>query len=304
MEKAVGNCIPVIDVKEFANPSELEKLMEACRDWGCFRIVNHGLPPALMWEMKTVARALLDQPEEIKQRNVQPVIQGYTPTQHGGPLFEALGCYDMGSPSNIDAFCSILDASPLQRETIGKYCEAIREVALQIGRKMAEGMGVAGDQSFEEWALELRINKYNNTAEHVGTTGLNVHTDPGFLTILQDDENVGGLEMLYKLTGEFVTVPPMAGSLVVNLGDLATLWSNGRLWSVKHRVQCYEASTRVSLGCFMMGPKDREVAPPPELVDSDHPAVFTPINFVDFRKLRKENRLFSDGFDLLRVSSA
>ncbi|KAM0047654.1 putative oxoglutarate/iron-dependent dioxygenase, isopenicillin N synthase [Helianthus debilis subsp. tardiflorus] len=52
-------------------------------------------------------------------------------------------------------------------------------------------------------------------------------TDSGFLTILQYDEGVGGLEVM--------------DTLLVNLGDMATVWSNGRLCNVKHRVQCKEA---------------------------------------------------------------
>ncbi|XP_065872716.1 2-oxoglutarate-dependent dioxygenase DAO-like isoform X2 [Euphorbia lathyris] len=45
-----------------------------------------------------------------------------------------------------------------------------------------------------------------------------MHTDSGFLTIFQDDENFGGLEVMDK-SGEFVAVNPQDGTLLVNLGD-------------------------------------------------------------------------------------
>ncbi|KAH7861390.1 hypothetical protein Vadar_025520 [Vaccinium darrowii] len=63
--------IPIIDMQDF--PAQSGKLMEACRDWGCFRNINHGISPALMGEMKVVTRSLLDLPVEIKLRNSHPV---------------------------------------------------------------------------------------------------------------------------------------------------------------------------------------------------------------------------------------
>ncbi|KAH7861073.1 hypothetical protein Vadar_021317 [Vaccinium darrowii] len=85
--------IPVIDMQDF--PGQSGKLMEACREWGFFRIINHGISPALMGEMKAVSRSLLDLPVEIKLRNSHPVQgKGYTPPNMASPVFEGLGCYE------------------------------------------------------------------------------------------------------------------------------------------------------------------------------------------------------------------
>ncbi|KAF4380832.1 hypothetical protein F8388_017186 [Cannabis sativa] len=46
-----------------------QKLREACEEWGCFRVINHGIPKSLMSDMKTFVRFLLDLPTEIKARN-------------------------------------------------------------------------------------------------------------------------------------------------------------------------------------------------------------------------------------------
>lgn len=56
----------------------------------------------------------------------------------------------------------------------------------------------------------------------MGSFGVQIHTDSGFLTILQDDENVGGLEGIAK-SGAFIAVDPLPGTLLVNLGDIATV---------------------------------------------------------------------------------
>lgn len=92
---------------------------------------------------------------------------------------------------------------------------------MDIMHKIVEAMGLS-TLSFEAWPCQFRINKYNFTPETVGSTGVQIHTDSSFLTILQDDENVGGLEVMNK-SGEFVAVEPVPGSLVVNFGDIATV---------------------------------------------------------------------------------
>lgn len=92
---------------------------------------------------------------------------------------------------------------------------------MDIMDKLAEALGLS-TLSFEDWPCQFRINKYNFTPETIGSTGVQIHTDSGFLTVLQDDEDVGGLEVMDK-SGEFVAVEPMTGTLVVNFGDIATV---------------------------------------------------------------------------------
>ena len=99
------------------------------------------------------------------------------------------------------------------------YGHGIHDLAVTIGQKMAESLGVAG-ADFEDWPCQFRINKYHFTPESAGSSGVQLHTDSGFLTILQDDENVGGLEVMHN-SGSFVAFPPLPGTLLANLGDIA-----------------------------------------------------------------------------------
>ncbi|XP_022759114.1 2-oxoglutarate-dependent dioxygenase DAO-like isoform X2 [Durio zibethinus] len=280
--------IPTIDLSDF--PREYEKLRKVCEEWGCFRVLNHKIPLELMQEMKRVVRSLLDLPMEIKKRNEDVIAgSGYMAPSPKNPLYEALGLYDMASSQAVHNFCSQLDATPSQRETIEKYAQAIHELMMDIGGKLAESMGLVGDYC-KEWPCQFRINKYNFTPEDVGSTGVQIHTDSGFLTILQDDENVGGLEVMDR-SGEFVAVDPFPGSLLVNLGDMAAAWSNGRFCNVTHRVQCKQATTRVSIATFLLGPKEAAIEPPPELVDSEHPRLYVPFTYEEYRKLRLTTKL-------------
>ncbi|KAK2973270.1 hypothetical protein RJ640_009725 [Escallonia rubra] len=313
--------VPVIDMQDVAGLAE--KLVKACEEWGCFRLINHGVSEKLMLEMKAVTRSFLDLPADIKLRNVSPVEgKGYTPPNRASPFFEGMSVYDMASPGAVDEFCDQLDASAHQsktfaintnvsynskwlfyicRETLSRYSQALYDLAHYLGCKLVEGMGLKGDL-FSDWPCQLKLNKYNYSPQSVGQTGAVMHSDPGFLTILQDDEIIGGLEAVNKITGELVPVDPMPGTLVINVGDMAKVWSNGRFCNVKHRVQCYEAKVRTSLALFVLGPRDTKVETRPELVDSEHPNLYVPFDFEEYRMLRTTTKAPTGGaLELFRV---
>ncbi|WJX76994.1 hypothetical protein P8452_60342 [Trifolium repens] len=204
-----------------------------------------------MAEMKIVVEALLDLPMEIKENNKDVIVgSGYMAPSVVNPFYEALGLYDLGSSQAVQQFCSqlnglieftnwgLVDAERLenkynatqncyvhkrfqrlQREIMEAYGKAIHDLAVKKGEKMAESLGIM-DADFEEWPCQFRINKYNFTPEAVRSLGVQLHTDSRFLTILQDDENVGGLEVMDS-SGSFVSIPPFHGTLLANLGDIA-----------------------------------------------------------------------------------
>lgn len=207
---------------------------------------------------------------------------------------------------------------------ISRYAQAINQLVNDIAQKVAQGLGVASF-SFEGWPCQFRINKYSFTEQSIGSCGVQVHTDSGFLTILQEDENVGGLEILDKSGcggGVFFAIDPSPGSLLVNLGDVATVsfitfclpaailfiiifllviifnvtfltkvWSNGRLHNVKHRVMCKEAAIRVSIATFLLGPRKDAIEPPLQLVDSQNPRLYKPFTFEEYRDLRLSTKM-------------
>lgn len=285
--------VPVIDLNDFPNQSC--KLIQACEEWGCFRLLNHHhiLPTTLMSEMKSVVRSLFDLPVEIKRRNLDAIQgSGYVAPTAKNPFYEALGLYDMASPADVDNFCTQLNlnASPHQRETIMRYAEAIHKLFMEIVEKLAKSLGAKSENiGFQNWPCQFRINKYHFTPQTVGSPGVQIHTDNSFLTILQDDKGVGGLQVMDKV-GEFVAVEPWPDTLLVNLGDMAKIWSNGRFCNVKHRVLCKEAKTRFSIASFLLGPTEA-MEPLPELVDDDHPLMYMPITYVEYRKLRLSTKL-------------
>lgn len=280
MSKYTHRTIPIVDFKDLGAQPDL--LLEAAKEWGCFRLINHPISPSLMKDMKATTNGLLDLPEEIKRRNI--TAGGYwNPIK--ASLFESLGLYNIDSDDAVDEFCSLLELVPTQRATIVKYSKAVQDLATSINQKLCQSMGL-DNNLLEGWACLLGVNKYRFKPEDVGSTGIYMHSDVGFLTILQDDECVGGLEVMNESCGTFVAVDPLPGSLVVNFGDMAKVWSNGRFHNMRHRVLCKEASPRISIALFVLGPKDKAIEAPPELVDNEHPRLFVPLKIEDYRKVR------------------
>lgn len=73
------------------------------------------------------------------------------------------------------------------------------------------------------------------------------HSDYGLVTFLATDEEPG-LEL--ELGGQWVEVPKVLDSFVVNLGDMLERYSNGKFKSTKHRVVNKTGRERYSIPFF------------------------------------------------------
>ncbi|XP_071727147.1 2-oxoglutarate-dependent dioxygenase DAO-like [Rutidosis leptorrhynchoides] len=274
--------VPMIDMERVNGlEDELEKAYE---EWGCFRMANHGVPVELLNEMKLVVASLFDLPFDIKIRAV--IGTGYMPRNLVTSFYEGFTINDVSSPAE---FCDLLEVSPQQREIIYKYIKAMRDLAGRLGRKLMESSGLDGDL-FEGWQCQLRMNKYNYSHESVGSKGSEEHTDPSFLTILLDDEDVNGLQVVDKVSGEFVPLDPVPNTLAVNVGDLGKVWSNGKYCNVNHRVMCLEPKTRYSIAFFVLGPTQNKLQTPSKFIDSEHPRLYAPIDPQEYRQVRTSMR--------------
>lgn len=171
-----------------------------------------------------------------------------------------------------------------------KYAKAIDGLAKNLTRRLAESYGLLETNFSRGWTTQFRINKYLFNPETVGKFGVPIHTDSGFMTILQDDQDVSGLEVMDSSSGTFFPINPLPNAFVVNLGDMATIWSNGRFCNVKHRVQCKEPTERISIASFLLGPMDTDLEPPSEFVDVEHPRLYKPISHDELRRIRLANK--------------
>ncbi|XP_074300053.1 2-oxoglutarate-dependent dioxygenase DAO-like [Silene latifolia] len=278
----MGEEIPVIDMQ---NVDE-NKLREACEKWGCFRVVNHGVPTELMAEIKSVVTKLFVLPVETKQRTkVGLPGTGYL---RPNPVNEAFAV-DISSSLSLPSFCSDLDASPQQREIIERYAENMHKLGIDIASRMAGSSGV-DDDSVKVCPSHMRMNKYTITQENIGTGGLETHTDASLFTILLDDEHLGGLEIVDP-SGQLLAVDRFPASFLINLGDIAVAWSNGKMRNLKHRVVCKDVGIRMSIATIIVPTIDEEIKAHRKFIEGDRPPKYIPFRYAEYRKLRAATKL-------------
>lgn len=73
---------------------------------------------------------------------------------------------------------------------------------------------------------------------------------------------------------------------------------------MKHRVLCKEATIRVSIATFLLGPREDAIEPPSQLVDSEHPRQYKPFTYEEYRKLRLSTKMQAgETLSLLRADN-
>ncbi|URE02542.1 2OG-Fe(II) oxygenase superfamily [Musa troglodytarum] len=127
----------------------------------------------------------------------------------------------------------------------------------------------------------LRVNYYPRCPQPELTLGLSPHSDPGGLTVLLADDCVEGLQV--RRGDDWVTVQPVAGAFIVNIGDQIQILSNARYKSVEHRVTVNAAQERLSLAFFYNPRSDWPIAPVGELVTPQRPPLYQATTFDEYR---------------------
>lgn len=106
--------------------------------------------------------------------------------------------------------------------------------------------------------------------------GLGAHTDMQLFTLLWQDD-VGGLQVLRR-DGQWLRVPPVAGTFVVNIGDFLQRLSNDRFRSTVHRVLKNRAPVdRYSMPFFFGFNFNERCGVLPSCTSADNPPKYEPI---------------------------
>ncbi|XP_051130959.1 jasmonate-induced oxygenase 4 [Andrographis paniculata] len=291
--------IPVVDMAglysgEAATREKTAALIdEACREWGFFQVVNHGVSHALMGRVQEVWREFFKLPLEEKQKyaNTPATYEGYG---------SRLGVEKGASLDWSDYFflnylpLSLRDPSkwpshpPSCRELVGEYGEQVHQLCGKLMKIMSQNLGLREDDDLaeafggeSELGACLRINYYPKCPQPHLALGLSAHSDPGGITILFPDEEVAGLQV--RRGDHWITVKPIAKALVVNLGDQVEVVSNGRYKSVEHRVIVNSQKERVSLAFFYNPRGDMVIKPADHLVTEESPPLYPPTTYNQYR---------------------
>jgi isopenicillin N synthase-like dioxygenase len=127
------------------------------------------------------------------------------------------------------------------------------------------------DQYFTDPNIILRLLHYPaiSCRPSEDVFGSAPHTDYGCLTLLAQDDT-GGLQVKTD-EDEWLDVPCLPNSIVLNTGQMMSIWSNGKLKSTPHRVINNTQKERFSVPFFYNCNMDTYVEPLPDMVSNECP---------------------------------
>ena len=253
--------LPIVDLRDpdVAAPA----IDRACREFGFFYVVGHGVDPSLVARLDRESRAFFALPDEEKGAIAMHLggraWRGWFPV--GGELTSGVpdrkeGIY-FGSELGPDHpkvrsgvilhGANLFPAEPEGlRSTVLEYLDAMTEVGQRLASALARTMGL--DRSwFDDPLVLFRIFHYPPHPSP-GEWGVGEHTDYGILTLLRQDD-AGGLEVR-AADGSWIDAPPVADSFVCNLGDMLERMTGGAYRSTPHRVRNTSGVSRLSFPFF------------------------------------------------------
>jgi len=269
MSASNSTAFPVFDLGAFERADkDLKKKLgrdvdDICRSTGFLAIGNHGVAQSVIDDAWRQAEIFFDLPAADKQRAKAP-FEGY-PYGYLGPELEALAKSrgvdsppDLkesfnGGPQHVpvgmtdpDAlgFCYAATIWPDDpsgfKDAWQAYYRTMEDLAERIMRVFATALDLPED-FFDPYINQpisaLRALNYpaQNKTPRPGQLRAGAHTDYGSLTILLPQPGSRGLE-IRAADGRWISVPPIPGAFVINIGDLMARWTNDRWVSTLHRV--------------------------------------------------------------------
>lgn len=262
--------VPVVDLTgcrgDRARRAEVGQLIDtAFRESGFMVIVGHGVPAELVESMYRKTAEFFVQPDEEKLRYLSPVgaatRRGFSRNNYSAAsrdertppdlceffTMNRLGEPGLARPEVLGEQYGELSAPNIWPSTPADfrsvwlaYFAAMEELSGLLMKLFATGLDLDEhyfDRFIDDHYTYMIANFYppQLTPPAPGQLRRGAHTDWGTLTILYQDDTPTGLEVRNR-GGEWVPVPPLPNSFVVNIGDLMAVWTNDRWVSTLHRV--------------------------------------------------------------------
>ncbi|TDC79207.1 isopenicillin N synthase family dioxygenase [Streptomyces hainanensis] len=287
-DAASGARVPVINLGLDGSGGDADVVRAvgaACENSGFLVVTGHGIPGDVIRAMRAQTARLFEETDEFKARlgadPADPLFRGFVAGR-----VEMMQAFTVNALEPVDAEQLPPDVDetltlpnkwppiPGFQEAYTAYLAAVDGLARWIMRVFASCLRLPQgwfDDSFTPHMSSLTANYYpaQPTGPAPGRLRKMAHRDWGALTILHRDENSGGLQV-HDRDGQWVEVPDVPDSFVVNIGDLMAIWTNGDWSSTVHRVVNPSAEEahreRYSVAYFFQPSPAAMIAPVPGYV--------------------------------------
>ncbi|BBP76781.1 2-oxobutyrate oxidase [Pseudomonas sp. Ost2] len=250
----------------------LDALRHAARDVGFFYLTGHGIDSDLLKQVQEHARQFFALPDADKQAVGMihsPHFRGYnraaSEITRGQPDLREQ--FDIGAEREALALDEHTPtwarlqgpnlwpaALPQLKPLLLDWQQAMTRMSLRLLRAFAQALSLSegafdplyGDKPNEH----IKLIRYPGRTAHESNQGVGAHKDSGFLSFLLQDRQAG-LQVEIE-EGRWIDALPRENTLVVNIGELLELATNGYLRATVHRVQSPPAgSERLSIAFFL-----------------------------------------------------
>ncbi|MBA0620120.1 hypothetical protein Godav_005889 [Gossypium davidsonii] len=288
-----------------------KKIVEACEDWGVFQVVDHGVETKLVSEMTRFAREFFALPAEEKLRFDMSggkkggfIVSSHLQGEAVQDWREIVTYFSY--PLKSRDYSRWPDKPEGWIEVTKEYSEKLMGLACKLLEVLSEAMGLEKEaltKACVDMDQKVVVNFYPKCPQPDLTLGLKRHTDPGTITLLLQDQ-VGGLQATRDNGKTWITVQPVEGAFVVNLGDHGhsgvmteiidgeQYLSNGRFKNADHQAVVNSDCSRLSIATFQNPAPDATVYPL-KIREGEKPILEEPITFAEMyrRKMSKDLEL-------------
>ena len=262
MPDGQAGLVPIIDLR--GDPEQVSRSIDrACCQVGFFQIIGHGLDPSLEAAAWDAAAEFFRLPLLDKMAVAIPPgdAYGYGPFQverlaaslgaetppdlketfSAGPV--ACSRVVAADPAAAFVFSASLwpEALPGMESAMRAYYDSVALLVDRLMSVMALGLGLEPgyfEPLIDRHTSALRSLHYPDLRGHgvlPGQLRAGAHSDYGTLTLLRQDDALGGLQVR-DTAGIWHDVPAVEGAYVVNVGDALERWTNEQWKSTLHRV--------------------------------------------------------------------
>lgn len=264
--------LSLLDGSALQRQGFLDDLRHAARDVGFFYLTGHGIDSGLLQQVQASARQFFALPESEKTAVGMinsPHFRGYnraaSEITRGQPDLREQ--FDVGaeravlpSADNSPWWARLQGpnqwpaALPELKPLLLDWQQAMTGMSLRLLRAFAEALSLpqdAFDRLYGDKPNEhVKLMRYPGQAPEQSNQGVGAHKDSGFLSFLLQDRQ-GGLQVEIE-EGRWIDALPLDNTLVVNIGELLELATNGYLRATVHRVLSpAKGSERLSIAFFL-----------------------------------------------------